>query len=147
MLRIPGARIVSADLSQFKDFRVTLRLLAALSCIAISAGSASAQEGKGTRIVGKLSPQLLEVLRGPLSKTPRLEFTAEFKVPAERQTKVVCATDIHAGAVICEDETVYVRCPTSVELFVPGLDPSPTAAITCVPNTPAADGTCECEFS
>jgi len=74
------------------------------------------------------------------------EAMPEFKVPSVPTYKTVCRAG-RDGFVDCRHEETGERCPTEVELEIPGYGSRIPVKIDCNPNRPDSDGNCECEFA
>ncbi len=69
-----------------------------------------------------------------------------FKVPAITKQTLICEVS-RSNVLVCFEETEAERCPSLVKMKVPGLDFPVEVGVTCEPNTPDANGECECELS
>ena len=69
-----------------------------------------------------------------------------FKAPAITKQTLICEVS-RSNTLECVEETEAERCPTVVQMRVPGLDFPVDVGVTCNPGTPDSNGQCECELS
>ncbi len=115
-------------------------------------GNAKPEKKKPKRVeVAQLSSKNVASVKKALQSEP-LDIRAlndaipNFKVPAITKQTLIGEVS-RSNVLVCVQETEAERCPSVVQMRVPGLDFPVEVGVSCNPSTPDSNGQCECELS